>query len=79
MQAEAAELLRAMIDRTVLTPADDGLRAELCGDLAAVLAVCGEAAAPKREQPDARASGCQLSVVAGAGYHLCRTIVIWPR
>ena len=66
-QAEAFELVRSMIDRVVLTPrtAGGGLDAELHGVLANILAVCSEANAKK---PSGGPEGCQLSVVAGAGF-----------
>ncbi|WP_448208706.1 recombinase family protein [Azospirillum sp. sgz302134] len=68
VKAEAAELLRAMIEKVVLMPrAGSGLEAQLFGELAGVLAVCDEVG-QKREQPASKETGCQLSVVAGAGF-----------
>jgi hypothetical protein len=68
---EAMATLRGLIDKVVLMPdaaAPTGLKAELHGDLAAILAVC-DAAEPNGPQPRAGARGCQLSGVAGAGNH----------
>ncbi len=70
-RAEAAEIIRGLIDRIVLTPTDDGLAAELHGDLAQILALC-DGAKDKRghkcELPGTGVPGSQLSVVAGARY-----------
>jgi hypothetical protein len=75
IRREAAEALRMLIDRVVLTPdptAPDGLAAELRGDLAEILtlAAAPEAAARRRvgtkNSPERVFSGSQLSVVAGA-------------
>ena len=64
---EAGEVIRALIDRIVLTPRDGGLAAELHGELASILALCAEAA-PKRKLPGTDVPGSQLSVVAGVGF-----------
>ncbi len=68
-RAEAAEIIRGLIDRIVLTPTDDGLAAELHGDLAEILALCDGAKdkrGHKHELPGTGGPGSQLSVVAGA-------------
>ena len=77
IRVEAAEALRALIERVVLTPdelAPDGLQAELYGDLAEILAL---AVAPElrlrgcvgaKNSPERGLAGRQLSVVAGAGF-----------
>ncbi|WP_209882469.1 recombinase family protein [Azospirillum soli] len=67
--AEAMELVRAMIDRVVLTPspAGAGLDANLHGELAGILAVC-EGVAQTHKRPDPCGTGRQVSVVAGAGF-----------
>ena len=68
VKAEAAELLRATIDKVVLTPRDGGgLDAQFFGELAGILAVCDDASR-KREQPASCETGCRVSVVAGAGF-----------
>ena len=86
IRTEASDALRALIERIVLTPdadAPDELRAELYGDLAEILRL-GEAkqagpgrpldgAVAKEKLPGTSVLGSQLSVVAGARNHLCRT------
>ncbi|MDA0704996.1 MAG: hypothetical protein O3A96_17430 [Proteobacteria bacterium] len=69
---EAGEIMRSLIDRIVLRPADEGMAAELHGDLAGILAMCGDQD-HKRQLPDSGEPGSQLSVVAGARSDLCRT------
>ena len=64
-RAEAMEVIRSMIDRIELTPVEDGLRAELHGDLAEIVAAC-ETVDGKKELPGNIIPGCQFSVVAGA-------------
>ncbi len=66
-KSEAMELIRGLIDKIVLTPAEDGLKAELYGDLAEILAFSEGA----KSQHPSRAEGCQLSVVAGARNQRC--------
>ena len=63
IKAEATEIIRSLIDRIVLTPVEGGLRAELYGDLAQILATCE---GPEKELPGTEMPGSQLSVVAGA-------------
>ena len=65
----AMEMIRSMVDRVVLSPCPSGagLEAQLHGDLLAILEACAEAD-PKRRQPASLEAGCQLSVVAGAGF-----------
>lgn len=72
VRSEAAELLRAMIDKVVLMPrpAAGRLNAQLYGELAGILAACDEASS-KRQQPASGEAGCQVSVVAGARNSLC--------
>ena len=72
---EAAEILRSMVDKVVLCPADGGMHAELYGDLAGIIGACED---HKDERPGAGASGRGLSVVAGTRKHLSRTFVLWP-
>ncbi len=62
---EAGEILRRLIDKIVLTPEDGGLKAELCGDLAEILALCAPGEQNKK-LPGTGVPGSQLSVVAGA-------------
>ena len=61
---EAFAIVRSLIDRVVLTPTDEGLTAELHGDLAGILTLCDT---PKSRRPTADTVGRQLSVVARAG------------
>ena len=69
IKVEAAEVLRSLIDRIELRPRDkgQGTAATLHGDLAHILALCDNSGR-KQKLPKARASGSQLSVVAGAGF-----------
>jgi len=62
---EAAEIMRSLIDRIVLTPDGEVLRAELHGDLA-VLARFAQAKESRAEPPGD--SALRLSVVAGVGF-----------
>jgi site-specific DNA recombinase len=64
---EAVEVMRGLIDRIVLTPEGEILRAELHGDLA-VLARFAQA--KQRRAEPAGDSALRLSVVAGARNHL---------
>jgi hypothetical protein len=64
---EAAEIMRGLIDRIVLTPVDGELRAELHGDLA-VLARFAQEEGLKSDGNPAR-----LSVVAGVRFIQART------
>ena len=66
--AEAAEIMRGLIDRIVLTPEGDVLRAELHGDLA-VLARFAQGKEGRTEfTGDSGDSALGLSVVAGVGF-----------
>ncbi|WP_145736345.1 recombinase family protein [Nitrospirillum pindoramense] len=72
----AAELIRSLVSRIVLTPAADGLRVELHGDLAGILAVAasGTAKPGTANSPRSFEAGCsddlveQVKMVAGAGF-----------
>jgi hypothetical protein len=59
---EAAEILRGLIDRIVLTPLDGELRAELHGDLAVLARFAQEGKQRSGGNPT------RLSVVAGVGF-----------
>ena len=70
-RAGAADILRVLFDRIVLTPSADGLAVELHGDLFAVLALCEEArCGGKRTSklPGTGVPGSLPSVVAGVGF-----------
>ena len=63
-RTEAAEVLHGLIEHIVLTPTEDAIKAELTGDLAAILALCtgpngGSASVDLKSQ---------FSVVAGEGF-----------
>ncbi len=77
IRAEAADRLRTLIDRIELRPGDDGIAATLYGDLAHILALCEHSGCKKL--PKTKASGSQLSVVAGARSHLYRTRLHYTR
>jgi site-specific DNA recombinase len=68
---EAAEIMRSLIDRIVLTPKVNVLEAELHGDLA-VLARFAQANEGRAESPGD--SALRLSVVAGACNHRRHTV-----
>ncbi|WP_431197664.1 recombinase family protein [Shimia thalassica] len=61
-RAEAAEALRSLIDKVVLTPTEDGYDINLHGDLAGILALASE---PKAKTAEAV---LQISLVAGVGF-----------
>jgi len=72
--AQAGEIIRNLIDRIVLTPADGLLKAEVFGDLATIASF---AAARERINKNAGPQGgpALLSVVAGARNHLYRSTI----
>ncbi|MEQ9639809.1 MAG: hypothetical protein RIM84_07260 [Alphaproteobacteria bacterium] len=76
VRPEAAEALRALIDKIVLKPGEKRgeVHAVLHGELGALLAL-GSVAEKNRTS----ISEVRLSVVAGARNHLCRTVVQWHR
>ncbi len=76
-RAEAANLIRSLVDRITLTPNDRGkLDISLFGDLAGILSMATNADRPLDKGDP---SVLQVKMVAGAGYHLCRTTLIWRR
>jgi site-specific DNA recombinase len=66
IRAEAADVLRSLIDRIELRPRGEGqgIAATLHGDLAQILGLCDDSNR-KQKLPKTGASGSQLSVVAG--------------
>lgn len=75
-RAEAQAIIRALIERVVLKPAaDGGMDALLYGELAAMLALAEGAGSQEKTPARGRGSSTMVSVVAGAGCHLCRTEV----
>jgi site-specific DNA recombinase len=77
-RTEAAEIIRGLVDRIVLTPKEeDGRRSlsiDLEGALAGVLAL-----ATNDERPLAGSGLSEITLVAGARTHLCRTLMEWVR
>jgi hypothetical protein len=68
--------IRRQIERITLTPNDEGgLDIHLYGDLARILEFC-EADEHKSQRPGHGRPGREVSVVAGARNHLCRTFMI---
>ena len=69
IKAEAAEIIRGLVDKVVLTPTQDGddLDAQLHGDLANILAFC-DAENSNQKRPGSNKPGRQVSVVAGVGF-----------
>ena len=64
IQTEAAEILSGLIDRIVLSPTENDIRAELHGDLAEILALCNDGD-DKIQRPGSDDPGRQLWMVAG--------------
>ncbi len=64
---EAGEIMRGLIDRIVLTPADGILQANLYGDLASLMN-CAEAQERKTNNAGSSGEPALLSVVAGIGF-----------
>ena len=67
VRSEAAEALRALIDKVVLTPSEDGYDIDLHGDLAGILTLASGAKAKTAVAGMAKAVS-QVSLVAGAGF-----------
>ncbi|MCJ1901452.1 hypothetical protein MR829_13850, partial [Paracoccus versutus] len=61
---EAAEIIRSLIDRIVLTPGADRIEIDVQGDLAGILTLSAQ-----RKNPAADAAGLQVKMVAGARNH----------
>ncbi|ABL71204.1 recombinase family protein [Paracoccus denitrificans] len=60
---EAAEIIRSLIDRIVLTPGEDRIEIDVQGDLAGILTLSAQ-----RKNPAADAAGAQVKMVAGVGF-----------
>jgi site-specific DNA recombinase len=65
--AEAGDILRGLIERVVLTPITEGLRAELYGDFATIAGLAEERSVG-HNNPGSEAEPGLLSVVAGRGF-----------
>jgi hypothetical protein len=76
-RAEAADLIRSLVDRITLTPNAEGkLDIDLYGDLASILSL---AAQKERPLDESDPSVVQVKMVAGARYPLyrnCRILMI---
>ena len=74
-QTEAGEIIRSLIDRIVVTPANKRNLITLHGALAGILSLC---ASGMDGHANARWKGGrsgQVTMVAGGGSHHCRTIL----
>jgi hypothetical protein len=69
-QTEALEILRGLIERVTVRPADDGFAVELTGEIANMVTLSAEAESVSKEPY--RSS---VKVVAGVRNHLYRTLV----
>ena len=66
-KAEAADLLRGLIEKVVIHPQAEGHQIELFGELGAILSLCETEDANGKAR--SRATGCrQSTMVAGAGF-----------
>jgi hypothetical protein len=71
-RAEAAEILRGLIDEITLVPERGALRVDLKGALAGILQLAADG-----KKPAARGDGLeQIKVVAGTCNRLCRTMLM---
>lgn len=66
---ESIEIIQSMIKSVVVTPHAEGFDVDVVGEIGAILALVDG----KQKLPDAEHPGSSLSVVAGAGFDLCRT------
>jgi hypothetical protein len=76
---EAADILRGLIEKIVLTPdatAPNGHAIELYGELGAILTICGDGEGTNAKARRGIAGFRQVTMVAGAGFGLCRTHVV---
>jgi site-specific DNA recombinase len=72
--AEASEIMRALIERIVLTPVGKEIRAELYGDFASIAAV-SEGLPFANKNPGSSIEPGLLSLVAGTRNQLSRTVI----
>jgi len=73
IRSDAASILRGLIDEIRLVPVDGQLGVYLVGNLAAILDLCA------KKNPGSIGSGVQITLVAGAGFDLYRTFLVWVR
>ena len=64
-KAEAADIIRGLVDAIVLTPEDRSLRIDLHGDLAGILSLASDGKKPAAVSRDGLA---QIKLVAGVGF-----------
>jgi len=62
-RVEAAEVLRTLVDKIILTPLNGKLEIDVQGDLAGILAISVQS-----KNPAALATGAQVKMVAGTGF-----------
>ncbi|WP_220180998.1 hypothetical protein [Paracoccus versutus] len=60
---EAAEIIRSLVDRIVLTPGEDRIEIDVQGDLAGILTISAQT-----KKPAEGAGGSQVKMVAGARF-----------
>ena len=78
-KAEAADILRGLIDKLILTPyrtAPGGHKIELFGELGAILSLCDNGIATNAKNRTVGAGIRQVTMVAGAGFAEAPTIDI---
>ena len=78
-KAEAADILRSLIDKLILTPdptAPGGHKIELFGELGAILSLCDNGIATIAKARTVGAAVRQVTMVAGAGYGEAPTLDI---
>ncbi len=78
-KAEAADILRSLIDKLILTPdptAPGGHKIELFGELGAILSLCDNGIATNAKARTVGAAVRQVTMVAGAGYAEAPTLDI---
>ena len=71
IRADAATVLRGLIDEIRLVPVDGQLGVYLVGNLAAILDLCA------KKNPGSVETGVQITLVAGARNNLYRTVLFW--
>jgi site-specific DNA recombinase len=71
VRAEAAQVLRGLVREIRLVPEEGQLEIELVGDFAAILTLANES--PRQLEM----AGAKITMVAGEGYHLYRTVIVW--
>jgi len=62
-RVEAAEIIRSLVDRIVLTPVDGRIEIDVQGDLAGILTLSA-----KTKNPAGERGGSQVKMVAGVGF-----------